>query len=122
MFQISYGQSLIVENLTQFKWTTDSAIDGLSLGDFKEIGLSKLRVPADSLKNNCTIWTFTEDKIIIQKYAFEDGLESDSISCSYEYKNGDLLIYHFAQDSTVWRYKVGILSTENDIVLMRKKE
>ena len=122
MSHISYGQSLIDENLTKFQWTTDSTINGLNLGDFKEIGLSKLRVSADSLKNDCSIWTFTENKIIIQKYSSENGLESDSIGCSYEYKNGELLIYHFAQDSTVWKYNVGIVSTENYILLIRKKK
>ena len=122
MSHVTVGQSLTEGNLTKFQWTTDSTINGLNLGNFKEIGLTKLRISADSLKKDCSIWTFTENKIIIQKYSVKNGLESDSISCSYEYKNGELLIYHFSQDSTFWKYHVGIVSTENYILLRRKKK
>ena len=122
LFYTSYGQSLIYENLTQFKWTTGSTINGLNLGDFKDIGLAKLQVPVDSLKKGCTVWTFNENKIIIQKYTPDYGLEIDSIFCSYEYRNRELIIYKVAQDSTIWRYNLGIVSTTNYILLIRKKE
>ena len=121
MFHIVHGQSLVDENLTKFQWTTDSTINGMNLGHFKEISLSKLRTHADSIKSDCSIWTFTENKIIIQKHSSLMGFESDSISCSYEFKNGELLIYHFAQDSTVWKYSIGIVSTDNYLLLMKKK-
>lgn len=118
----SYGQSLIGDNLIQFKWTTDSEINGINLGDFKEIGLVKLQIPIDSLKNDCTVWAFNKNRIIIQKYTVDYGLETDSISFFYEYKNGELIIYHFVQDSIIWKYKVGIVSTTSFILLIRKKE
>ena len=119
---ISIGQDLIDKNLTEFQWTTDSTINGINLGNLKEIGLSKLRVTTDSIKKDCSIWTFRENKIIIQKYSSTNGIESDNIVCTYEYQNGELFIYHFAQDSTVWKYNVSIISSENFILLSRKKK
>lgn len=118
---ICIGQDLIKQNLTKFQWTSDSSISGLNLGNFKKIGLSKLRISTDSIKKNCSIWTFRENKIIIQRYSLKNGIESDNIECSYEYKNGKLFIYHFAQDSTIWKYDVVIISSENFILLSRTK-
>jgi hypothetical protein len=119
---ISIGQDLIAKNLKKFQWTTDSTINNMTVGNFKEIGLSKLKVATDSIKKNCSVWTFTENKIIIQKYSSKNGVESNNNDSSYEYKNGELFIYHFAQDSTVWKYNVGIISTESFILLTRKKK
>lgn len=122
MSKISNGQYLIDENLTKFQWTTESTINSFNIGGFKEIGLSKLGAVPDSIKKDCSIWTFTENKIKIQKYSSKNGIESDDIVCSYKYKNGELLIYHFAEDSAIWKYDVGIISSGNFILLIRKKE
>ena len=121
-FSVCKAQGTFDENLTTNRWSTDSSISGLNFWNFKQIGLSKLRTPFDSIKENRTIWTFKESEILIQKFTLENGLEADTIKVAYVYKNGEMTIYHFAQDAYSWKYNIGITSTSNFILLIKKKE
>ena len=119
---LCFGQDFVIDNLTNSRWTsgikvTDSKIIGL-----KEIGLSKLKVPVDSIKNNVSIWEFSDKKLKILNYKYGQGIDSLIIKCTYDYdKNKRVLwIFHSSHDSSFWEYSLGIISTGNFILMTRK--
>lgn len=120
IFYQTYGQNLVGKNLTKHQWSSSPIINSINLGNYHKIELSKLSIPIDSLKKDCSIFTFSKNKLLIQAYKVENGLESFNISCSYTYKNNELTIFHSFQDSTVWKYKIKLEVNEDCISLIRK--
>jgi hypothetical protein len=88
----------------------------------KKIGLSKLKVPIDSIKNDVSIWEFMDKEIKVLNYKKDQGLDSLIVKCTFDYdKNKSAIrIFHFSQDSSFWEYSLGINSTGNYILFIRK--
>jgi hypothetical protein len=117
---VCFAQTAAIDDLTSHQWHSEATVDNFSLATFDKIGLGKVQVSIDSLKNDCSIWTFKNGKLLIQKYTRERGLETNGIVCSYFFKNGELNIIHDFQDSAYWRYKIGVVSSGSFISLLRQ--
>ena len=118
----AFGQDMFIDGLIDSKWTCDKTIDDFNIGTINNIGISKLKVPVDSIKIDLNVWTFTNDEIWIQRYEKGKGLSKSIVKCTYEYsaEKKELKIFHFSQDSTVWEYSIAMISAES-YVLMTKK-
>jgi len=119
-----FGQDFFLDNLTKSKWTSEVIINDFNIGELKEIGLSKLKVPIDSIKQNVSIWNFKDNELTIAKYSLEKGVDSTIVKCSYLYDEDKKLlrINHWSQDSISWEYSMVMVSTGSYILMTRKKE
>ena len=119
---LGFGQDLVLGNLTNSRWTSEIIVTDIDISGLKEIGLSKLKVPVDSIKNNVSIWEFSEKELKILNYKNGQGLDSSIVKCTYDYdKNKRVIrIFHFSQDSNFWEYSIGIVPTGNYILMTRK--
>jgi len=119
---LCFGQDFVLDNLTNSRWTSGIKVTDFNIGGLKEVGLSKLKVPVDSIKNDVSIWEFKDQELKISKYKHGQGLDSLIVKCSYDYdKNKRVIrIFHFSQDSSFWEYSLGIVSTGNYILMTRK--
>jgi hypothetical protein len=118
---LCFGQDFVLEDLTNSRWTSGIKVTDFNISGFKEIGLSKLKVPVDSIKNDVSIWEFSDKGIKILTYKYGQGLDSLIVKCTYDYdKNKRVLrMFHFSQDSSFWEYSLGIIS-RNYILMTRK--
>jgi hypothetical protein len=118
----SFGQDFVIENLTNNSWASRVKVSDLNINGFKEIGLSKLKVPVDSIKNDVSIWQFRGNELKILNYIYGQGLDTLIVKCSFDYdKNKRMIrIFHFSQDSSFWEYSLGINSIGNYILMTRK--
>jgi hypothetical protein len=119
---LCFGQDYVIDNLTNYRWTSGIIITDFNITGLKEIGLSKLKVPIDSIKNNVSIWEFSDKELKILNYKNGQGLDSLIVKCNYDYdKNKRVMrIFYFSQDSSFWEYSLGIISTGNYILMTRK--
>ena len=117
---VSYAQVSIADNIAEYQWQSEVKIDYFTIGAFNKIGLGKVQVPIDSLKNDCSIWTFSDGELLIQNYNANSGLEKGGEKCKYLIKDGDLIIIHSSQDSGWWRYKIGTVSSGSYIKLTKQ--
>ena len=60
---ICKGQSLFFDNLENFAWTSTTPLKDVI--HEKTIELSKLEELVDSIKTDCTIWTFKDSLTVI---------------------------------------------------------
>lgn len=118
---VCFGQDYILENLTIHRWTSKTIVSDFNIGTLKKIGLSKLKVPIDSIKNDVSIWEFRDKEIKVLNYKKDQGLDSLIVKCTFDYdKNKSVIrIFHFSQDSSFWEYSLGISSIGNYILLIR---
>ncbi len=119
---LCFGQDFLLDNLTSSQWTSEIKVTDFNLIELKEIGLSKLKVPVDSLKNDVSIWKFSDKELKILNYKSGQGLDSLIVKCTYDYNKNEKMIriFHFSQDSSFWEYSLGIVSTGNYILMTRK--
>jgi hypothetical protein len=117
-----FGQDFIIENLINRSWTSQVKVTVFNIRGLKEIGLSKLKVPVDSIKNDVSIWGFRGNELKILNYKYGQGLDSLIVKCSFDYdKNKRMIrIFHFSQDSSFCEYSLGINSIGNYILMTRK--
>jgi hypothetical protein len=120
--RLCFGQDFVLDNLTSNRWTSREVVTDFNIGGLKEIGLSKLKVPIDSIKNDVSIWEFSDKELKISSFKFGQGLDSLNVKCTYDFdKNKRVIrIFHFSQDSSFWEYSLGIISTGNFILMTRK--
>ena len=111
-----------LDNLTNSHWTSELKITHFNIDGLKEIGLTKLTIPVDSMKNDVLIWEFSDNKLKILTCKYGKGVDSLIVKCHYEYGKDKRImrIFHFSQDSNFWEYSVGIVSTGNYILMTRK--
>jgi hypothetical protein len=119
---LCFGQDFVIDNLTNNRWTSRVIVTDFNIGGFKEIGLSKLKAPINSIKNDVSIWEFGNQEVKIVSYRNGQGLDSLIIKCTYDYDKNKraIRIFHFSQDSRFWDYSLGIVSTGNYLLLTRK--
>jgi len=119
---LCFGQDFVLDNLTNSRWTSEIKVSDFTIGGLKEIGLTKLKAPVDSIKNDISIWEFSDKDLKIVSYENGKGSDPLIVKCSYDYdKNKRLMrIYHFSQDSSFWEYSLGIISTGNYILMTKK--
>lgn len=119
----SSGQDMIMDGLKDSKWTSAVQVDDFTLGGLREIGITQLRSPLNSIKTDVSIWTFTDSEIWIQSYTTEKGLDQTMVKCSYQYnaEKRELSVFHFSQDSTIWHYSLAITSSGSFVLMTRNK-
>src|SRR4051812_29603521 len=86
------GQNLFLDNLKSSIWLSEMKITNQTLVDVKEIGLSKSKIPVDSVKRDMSIWAFSNDKVIIKNYSVANGKENDSVQCGYLFDSAKMRI------------------------------
>lgn len=116
-----FGQTLFFDNLNNSAWTSASNITDSTIRNTKEIPLGKLSFSKDSLKTNVTIWNFKDGLLTIMHYHYQ--LKAENIVATYKYETniekGILKIT--LDDKKTLEYKVGIVSTGNFALLMKRK-
>ena len=119
---LCFGQDFVIDNLTNSRWTSGIKVTDSNIIGLKEIGLSKLKVPVDSIKNDVSIWEFRGNELKILNYIYGQGLDSLIVKCSFDYDKNKRMIrtFHFSQDSSFWEYSLGINSIGNYILMTRK--
>lgn len=120
---LCFGQDFVLDNLTSSRWTTGIIVTDFNIGGLKEIGLSKLKVPVDSVKSDVSIWEFGDKELNISNYKNGQRVDSLVVTCRYYYDENKrvIRISHFSQDSSFWEYSLGIVSTGNYILMTKKK-
>ena len=117
----AHGQTLFFDNIKNSTWTAGEYFTDFTIRQAKKIGLSKLSYPTDSLKINKTIWTFN-DSLTISFY--DAAKKTNTIVAVYKYscdrENG--IFKMIINDKLTLSYKVGIASTGNHAILIRKKK
>jgi len=116
-----FGQTLFFDNLNNSSWTSASNTTNSAIRDSKEIPLVKLNFSKNSLAN-VTIWNFKDGLLTIIYYDYQ--LKTEKIIATYKYEaNVDKGILKITlADNKTLEYKVGIVSTGNYALLMKKKE
>lgn len=119
----SFGQDMLIDGLKEWKWVCEKTIDDFNIGTLEEIGISKLKVPVDSIKTELTVWSFTDNEIWIQRYKKGKGLSKSIVKCTYQYdaEKKQIKIFHFSQYSAFWEYSVVMISTGSYVLMTRKK-
>lgn len=117
---LCFGQTLFFDNLNNSRWKSDENYDETSIRNTKEIGLGKLITSTDSLTINVTIWEFKDDTLTILH--FDCISRKDRLIATYKFEanseKGILKI--FLNESENLEYEVGIISTGNYAILIRK--
>ncbi len=114
------GQSLFFNGLVGSKWFSVSCLTKAEIERNKEIELRRLYFSADSLKTDATIWIFDERLTVV--YRDRENKKDDTIiTCIYEADKdkGNLKLTY--NGKTVI-YKVGINSSGNYVLLIRKRK
>jgi hypothetical protein len=113
-------EDVFARNLKEFPWTSDEFVDLERIAGLRQIPLSILRIPKDSLKGNHTIWYF-KDSLAINHYDAQLKRETILAKCRYSFKwNKGLLFIQFNKAKTV-TYRFTFVSTGSFILLIRKK-
>lgn len=116
-----FGQTLFFDNLNKSAWASTCDITESALRDSKEIQLRRINFPKDSLKANVAIWNFKDGLLTIVCY--DHQFKADKIVATYRYEaNSDKGILKITlDDNKTIEFRVGISSTGNFALLMKKK-
>lgn len=87
----------------------------------KEVQLTRLRIPKDSLKLSATIWAFNETQVILQYYDAKLKTETERLSSTYNYDPGNGLLTIKMDSNKQLTFKVAVVSTGSFILLTRRK-
>ena len=115
-----YGQSLILNDIKNSQWISSSDINDSTISKFNKIPLSRLRISKDSLKENVIIWRFIDEYLLIEYY--NSDFKTDSLIAKYKYylkENNTLKIKLY--DNITLEYNIGMVSTGNFLLLIKKK-
>jgi hypothetical protein len=116
---VGFGQNIFADEVRNFPWTSDEQLDIEEIQKTKEIGLSILKIPKDSLTINRTIWTF-KDNLTLSHYNSKDHAEKIISSCKYDFDwNKGLLTIQWP-DIEQLTYDFTFVSTGSFILLTRK--
>lgn len=116
-----FGQSLFFDNLENSKWTSEKIFSDSTLKKEKEILLHKLWTSINDLKTNRTIWTF-RDSLIISYYDVVTRKEIAISTYKYEVNRDKGLLRIILDDKLIFSNEIGIVSTGNYVLLIRKKK
>lgn len=114
------AQSLFFDELNKNSWISLSNITDSIIQSSNVIPLAKLNFPKDSLKEDVTIWNFNEGILTITFYDYKLKTESMVASCQYE-SNAENGILAIIQNGKRMEFKVGIVSTGNNVLLTKKR-
>src|SRR5688572_27596377 len=89
---LCFGQDFVFDNLTNSRWTTATKVTDFNIAGLQEIGLSKLKIPADSITNDVSIWEFGDRELKILGYKYGKGLDSLIVKCRYDYDKNKKVI------------------------------
>src|SRR5688572_18010877 len=115
---ICSGQTLFFDNLKNSVWISKESYTGSTIKSAKEISLTK-HLTTDSLKVDATLWFFG-DVLQLRLFSARGRCVSDVSTHRYiiDKNNGTLKI--FLDDKSVLTYKVGIVSTGKQALLIRQ--
>jgi hypothetical protein len=116
---VCYGQDIFADNIKNFPWTSDEQFDIEQIQKTKEIGLSMLRIPIDSLKTNRTIWAF-KDELTLSHYSPKNREDKMIFRCKYDFDWDKGLLNIQWPDKGQLTYTYTFVSTGSFILLTRK--
>jgi hypothetical protein len=115
------AQSLFFENIHSSEWTSEVFLNDSALAAAAEIGLARLKSPADSLKANRSIWKF-EEVLSLSYYNASRKLHKISAVYAYEIDPDKSLLIIKVSPSQQLVYKVAMVSTGSFVLLVRKRK
>lgn len=118
---IGSAQSLFFDNLKNSIWTSNGSYSDSTIKKAKEIPISKLTLPKDSIKFNATIWTFSDSSLAITYYDLKNKKESEVVTYKYAIDNDKGKLKIIPNNSNTMIYGAGITSTGNHVLLFREK-
>jgi hypothetical protein len=126
------AQAQFFPDLQKFKWTADVKVTNFNIGSIKKAWLLKYTLPLDSLEKEKdgwrstytkSIWTFTNDEVIIKNFSATHGVEPDSVTCKYVFDSNHmtLRLFNYAQDTTLSEFSVTMLSPGSPLSLTKRE-
>jgi hypothetical protein len=117
---VCFGQTLFFDNLKNSVWTGEEHLNDVTILRQKEIGLQRLTTIPDSLPVNKTLWAFN-DSLVLSYHNAGVGVDTVIARLKYEADKENSLLRIFTANKGVLTYKVGISSTNNTAILIRRK-
>lgn len=115
-----FGQQLFIDNVKQFPWTSEGRLDVSQIGTTRKIGLTILRTPIDSLKENKTIWVFGED-LTVNYYDTNKKSQERVLRCKYDFDwDKGLLMIQWPGSGQV-TYRFSFVSTGVFMLLTKRR-
>jgi hypothetical protein len=116
----SFGQSLFFDNLRGSTWTTEKFYDDSALIALRTISLTKQK---DKYESNLDreIWAFS-DVLTIRHYNAKGRCVSDMATYKYQADADKGLLKLFLTDKQTVTYEIGIASTGNSALLIRREK
>ncbi|HEY0744189.1 MAG TPA: hypothetical protein VGD40_22135 [Chryseosolibacter sp.] len=115
------GQDFLTDNLKTSRWIVGEEITAENIKQQKRITLSKLKTPNDSLLEDVTIWTFTNDSIHIKHYDRKSKHTKNEFDRAYGYRLDNGLLKIKIDGNSYVAFTPAIISTGSFILLTRKK-
>ena len=116
-----FSQTLFFDIHTKATWVATVKSKDSTIKNAKEIWLSKLSIPKNSLKSNATFWNFKDGLLTITNYDYQ--LKTETPVTTYNYQtNIDKGILSIALPDTLQQFDVGINSSGSFALLMKMKQ
>ena len=118
----SWAQSLFFDNLNNSVWRSEVSYNNdTTIRSENHIGLYRLRLPADSLKDNATIWEFKNKVLTIKHYNYQKRKYSLIGVFTYQTDPDKGILKLSLNEGESIEYEVGITSTGNYVDLGKRK-
>jgi len=115
-----YSQTLFFNNLENTTWhSTANSTDSI-IKNSKQIPLGKMKLSKDSLRENVTIWSFKDGLLTINYFDIKQKKETFISTYKYSADRDKGILTLYLGDKAQ-AYAVGITSTGNNALLIRKK-
>lgn len=115
-----FGQTLFFDNLETSTWLSVSTFSDSLLKNAEQIPLSKLNISKDSIRENVSTWNFEEGILTISYFDIDTHQETPISTYPYE-ANRDKGVLTININKEDIEFEVGITSTGNNALLIRKK-
>ncbi|MBS1636661.1 MAG: hypothetical protein JST26_12160 [Bacteroidetes bacterium] len=113
---------MFFDKLNGSTWTSTPGVTDSTVLHSKQIALSKLSFPKDSIHKNVSIWNFKDGVLTILNYDPRYKTETGPITYTYETLADKGILKLAGMGHAVLNYKTGIVSTGNYVLLIRSKE
>jgi hypothetical protein len=118
----SFGQTLFFDDLKTTTWTGVTINNESEMINANTFGLSKLKFPKDSIKDNVSLWTFLDSILTITNYDCISKTEVLIGKYNIDSIYDQAILQIKFNDTSQTVYDIGIVSTGSFAILNRKKD
>src|SRR5262245_43049216 len=116
-----FGQTLFFDNLNNSTWVSGPNVTDAVVESSKQIHLGKIKLSIDSLRENVTVWNFKDDLLTIKFFDNQQKKATTVATYKYEANRNKGILTIYINNKPV-DFQVGITSTGDNALLIRKKE